>query len=137
MDRSPVLFVTVNTRQKKSILAHDDVHELLRDTWAVTDDWRVGWYVVMPEHLHFLCSPRGDRASLARWMSFWKGLVSCRWPRPGEQPIWQRDFWDTQLRRNESYEEKWEYMRMNPVRRALVNNPDDWPFAGRIHDLSW
>jgi putative transposase len=52
-------------------------------------------------------------------------------------PIWQRDFWDTQLRRNESYEEKWHYVIENPVRAGFVNNSEDWPYQGEINVLDW
>lgn len=33
---------------------------------------------------------------------------------------------------NESYAEKWEYVRQNPVRAKLVSAPEDWPFCGEI-----
>jgi REP element-mobilizing transposase RayT len=52
-------------------------------------------------------------------------------------PLWQKDCWDTQLRRAESYSEKWEYVRQNPVRAGLVANPDDWPYQGVLNTLRW
>ena len=54
-----------------------------------------------------------------------------------KSPIFQRDCWDTQLRRGENYHEKWEYVRNNPVRRGLVANADEWPFGGVLNDLLW
>ncbi len=39
---------------------------------------------------------------------------------------WQRDFFDHRLRAEESFEEKANYIRMNPVRKRLVAAPDDW-----------
>ena len=136
-DTSAVVFVTVNTKMKKPILARSDVPDLLRRTWAMPGGWIVGRYVIMPEHLHFLCAPGKLEISLVRWMQFWKSHVSRRWPRPDEQPVWQSGYWDTQLRTKESYSEKWEYMQMNPVRRGLVTRPEDWPFAGKIEVLGW
>ena len=41
---------------------------------------------------------------------------------------WQRDFFDHRLRGWESAQEKATYIRMNPVRAGLVENPEDWPF---------
>ncbi|MCX7916496.1 MAG: hypothetical protein N3A53_09385, partial [Verrucomicrobiae bacterium] len=55
--------------------------------------------------------------------------------RPRE--LWQRDFWDTQLRRGESYSAKWEYVRYNPVRAGLVSDPADWPYQGELNILEW
>jgi len=51
--------------------------------------------------------------------------------------VWLKSFWDTQLRRSESYEQKWEYVRRNPVRASLVSQPDDWPYAGEVDRLVW
>jgi hypothetical protein len=70
-------------------------------------------------------------------MRFWRVLVSRRWPIAQDQPIWQRSFWDTQLRRGDRYEDKWEYVRNNPVRHGLVARAEDWPYAGEINVLPW
>ena len=32
------------------------------------------------------------------------------------------------LRNDESYGEKWEYVRENPLRAGLVSRADDWPY---------
>jgi hypothetical protein len=36
------------------------------------------------------------------------------------------------LRSEESYAQKWNYVRDNPVRAGLVEKTDDWPHAGEI-----
>ena len=136
-DGQVVMYLTVNAKARKPIFARPDVHELLVDTWSTADFWLVGRYVIMPDHIHILCAPGRPDAPLSRWVQFWKSMASRAWPRPEEKPVWQRDYWDTQLRPYEGYEEKWEYIRMNPVRRGLVTDPADWPFAGEIHPLDW
>jgi len=50
---------------------------------------------------------------------------------------WQDGFFDHVLRSSESYGEKWEYVRMNPVRAGLVKQTEDWPFIGEIEKLRW
>ncbi len=50
---------------------------------------------------------------------------------------WQEGFFDHVLRGGESYGEKWEYVRMNPVRAGLTVRPEDWPYAGEIEALRW
>jgi len=64
-------------------------------------------------------------------------MVSRAWPNPEEHPIWQPDFWDTQLRKGDSYGEKWNYVRNNPVRAGRVERADDWPYHGTIETLFW
>ena len=45
--------------------------------------------------------------------------------------------WDTRLRRWENYEQKWRYLRENPVREGLVSDPAEWPYQGMLHVLAW
>jgi REP element-mobilizing transposase RayT len=49
--------------------------------------------------------------------------------------IWQEEFFDHVLRSNESYSQKWDYVRENPVRAGLVEKAEDWPRQGEIESL--
>ena len=92
----------------------------------------------MPNHLHLFCAPaESPERPLSQWVRYWKTLASRAWPRPEQQPVWQLDFWDTQLRRPAHYDEKWEYVRQNPVRAGLVVEPDEWPYQGELNELRW
>jgi REP element-mobilizing transposase RayT len=53
----------------------------------------------------------------------------------GHARLWQREFFDHVLRSAESYAQKWEYVRQNPVRASLTTRAEDWPFQGDIHPL--
>ena len=53
------------------------------------------------------------------------------------QSLWQTDCWDTQLRHVRNYEEKWEYVQANPVRKGLVSEPAAWPYQGCLQELRW
>ena len=90
----------------------------------------------MPDHIHAFVSP-AEEIALERWVAFFKSLVSREWPEPRDQPIWQRSFWDRQLRSTESYGEKWLYVQENPVRHGLVEASENWPFQGTMNRLSW
>jgi REP element-mobilizing transposase RayT len=59
------------------------------------------------------------------------------WPNPDHAPVWQRHFWDRQLRKSESYDQKWQYVIENPVRAGLVTKPEDWPYQGELNVLRW
>jgi putative transposase len=59
------------------------------------------------------------------------------WPHRSERPIWQRDFFDRQLRSGESYHQKWLYLWENPLRAGLISRPEDWPYQGEVHVLEW
>jgi putative transposase len=138
-DNQPVIvFVTVCTSNRKPILANSAAMDLLIQAWRQADQWTVGRYVIMPDHIHLFCAPaRTDSCDLVTWVRFWKGYVSKRWTDRSQLPLWQTDFWDRQLRTTESYGDKWEYVRNNPVRHGLVKQADDWPFQGELNVLMW
>ncbi|MGH8020013.1 MAG: REP-associated tyrosine transposase [Opitutaceae bacterium] len=139
-NRSIIYFVTVCTKERATVLGTAEAHDLIIDAWKEARAFLVGRYVIMPDHVHFFCSPgTWPPAPLGRWMAFWKSCVARRWPVPApvSGKLWQRDFWDTQLRLGDSYSAKWEYVRNNPVRAGLVSSPDEWPFQGEVNTLRW
>ena len=137
-DTPIIVCVTVCTKDRKKILGNDRVHLLLLEAWSAADEWMVGRYVIMPDHIHLFCAPAAVRPQPPpRWMNYWKSFTARRWPQPDEGPIWQRHFWDTQLRRGESYDAKWDYVVQNPVRAGLVESVADWPHQGEMNLLRW
>lgn len=104
------------------------------DAWAKATHWSIGRYVLMPDHLHLFCAPAiHPPESLTHWVAYWKRLVA----QATGQRLWQKNFWDTQLRGHESYALKWEYVRNNPVRAGLVTRTEDWPYQGELNLLRW
>jgi len=137
-NRSSIIFLTVCSQDRCPVLDKPDIHALLKTAWLAADTWLVGRYVIMPDHIHLFCAPGSCQyPSVAKWVQYWKALASRQWPRPAEQPVWQKSFWDTQLRRGENYSEKWEYVRHNPVRAGLCDTPENWQFQGEMNVLMW
>lgn len=91
----------------------------------------------MPDHVHFFCSPSDDIShELSHFMRRWKSWTSKKIGELGySRPIWQPGFFDHLLRSNESYGQKWEYVRNNPVRAGFCTQADDWPRQGEVSDL--
>ena len=46
--------------------------------------------------------------------------------------LWQPGFFDHVLRSDESYNEKWNCGKENPVRAGLVQIASEWPYQGEI-----
>jgi putative transposase len=131
-----IIFLTVCTANRRTVLTTDDVHRALIAAWQETKQWQVGRYIIMPDHIHLFCSPAVmDAEDVANWTAYWTRLVSRRLPHL--QPLWQRDCWDTQLRDLRHYDEKWQYVLLNPVRKKLVTAPVAWPYQGELHELRW
>ena len=130
-----IVFLTACTKTRKPWLACPEAHERLRETWVEADAWRVGEYVLMPDHLHLFVSPKNLRFQLERWTIFWKSQFSRRHAHPDW--AWQASVFHHRLRSRESYVQKWDYVQNNPVRAGLVAEASNWPFMGRIHELIW
>jgi len=132
---STIIFLTVCTKDRQPILANQNAHAALIEAWRTNPKWLVGRYVVMPDHVHLFCAPATSPPGLlASWVKFWKSEFASHF---GQAGLWQRHFWDTQLRRGESYEQKWHYVIQNPVRAGLVSAHEEWPFQGELNVLSW
>jgi len=129
-----IIFLTVCTKNRSPWLACDQAHLGLLQAWQEADAWMVGRYVLMPDHLHLFCAPQDAGVSLESWVHFWKG----RFTRIVKNKAWrwQAQHWDTRLRRDESYAEKWEYVLQNPMRAGLVSEKG-WPYCGELDELRW
>ena len=138
VNQSIIIYVTVNVDKRRSILNRTGSVETILDAWREADRWAVGRYVIMPDHIHFFCAPATmPCAPLRPWMQFWRATATRDWPRAHEKPIWQKDFFDRQLRTGESYRQKWLYIWQNPIVATFCSRPEEWPFQGELNVLPW
>ena len=83
-------------------------------------------------HLFAAFSPVSP--DLSEWVKELKAVVARHLKsRRVSGPYWQERFFDHVLRSEESYGQKWIYVRDNPVRAGLVANWADWPCQGEIN----
>jgi putative transposase len=131
-----IFFVTVNAKDAVPWMADAIVQDSLAKLWwEDARAWLTGYYLLMPDHLHFFCAPRDLHFGIDQWIEFWKRQFSRRHP---DQPwAWQRKSFHHRMRNRKEYEEKLDYVRENPLRKELVASPDEWPYQGRIHELRW
>jgi putative transposase len=105
-------------------------------------------YVVMPEHVHLLIPPRGVHVDAIlkaikqpmsqRAVSFLKKadpemlrlMISGMTRGHSPYSFWQGGGgFDQNLKSSEECWRMIDYIHMNPVRRGLVENPEDWPWS--------
>jgi REP element-mobilizing transposase RayT len=130
-----LVFLTVCIRHGR--LDHHGAMRALVTAWKSANWWKVGRFVIMPDHLHLFCAPNEPTGPLKVWVQRWKSSSTRNWPEGFQKPSWQRGGWDRQLRSGESYDQKWNYVRENPVRAGLVRHVDDWPWQGELNPLEW
>jgi putative transposase len=135
-NRPVILHVSVCLSERVDRLANPEAHAALRTAWSRTRQWRVGYYLLMPDHVHLFCAP-GVHAPepVKSWLAYWKRLAGDSLARL--RGVWQPDGWDTQMRTQEQYLRKLEYVAENPVRKGLVAKSEDWPYQGRLNELVW
>jgi putative transposase len=134
-DRPTIVFLTVCTLNRVSTLADPAWHGLLVQSWMDADAWLVGAYVIMPDHLHLFCAPKNEEVAMEHWIAFWKRQF--RRKAGTTAPRFQSRGFHHRLRAGDSYHQKWEYVRANPVRAGLVKEPGEWLFQGILNDLAW
>ena len=118
------------------MLTNATVHDALRTAWKTAQVWAVGNYLIMPDHIHLFCAPGTHNTPAVKvWTKYWKRLVSQKASALRKQ--WLPDCWDTQMRSQEHYIRKMEYVAQNPVRKGLVETADDWAYKGKMNDLIW
>jgi putative transposase len=140
LSRHPTVFLTVVTAHRRPLLACHDAYAALVNVWnhsPTADGWFVGRFTLMPDHVHLFARPSVDAKPLASWIQSWKSLSSRQITTllHASPPIWQKDYFDRFLRSADSYQEKWNYVEMNPVRRSLCSRPAEWPWKGEMTEL--
>ncbi|MFL6518673.1 MAG: REP-associated tyrosine transposase [Chthoniobacterales bacterium] len=131
----PFYFVTFNTAEPLKFLARQEIHECFQTFCyqAEPHDVAVGRYVLMPDHAHLFVALPPTGITLSKWIQALRSILGKELLRLGfQKPHWQKGFFDHVLRSAESYSEKWEYVRMNPVRAGLCRRVEDWPYQGEI-----
>jgi len=91
-------------------------------------------YCFMPDHLHLLTMGRQESSDLLAFARAFKqrsGFFLGRRHR-----LWQKNYYDHILRREDSWEAVAWYIWMNPVRKGLCERPQGWPFSGSF-TLDW
>ena len=131
----PLYFVTFCTHERQPSLAKEEVDTafvLFAKRAEEAYNVAVGRYVIMPDHVHLFVRGNHD-FRLGPWIGALKQTLAkaVRLPR-AKGRIWEEGFFDHVLRSNESYSQKWNYVRKNPVRAGLVKSVTDWPYQGEI-----
>jgi putative transposase len=87
----------------------------------------------MPDRVHLFAGFPIDGITLRSWVQLLRTVMGKTLLRIGvHKPHWQEGFFDHLLRSYESYSQKCEYVRMNPVWAKLCETPEAWPYQGEI-----
>ena len=137
-------FFTVVTYQRRRFLCLDDVSPLLLTAMnEITQELKITMpaWVILPDHLHCLWTMPDSSSNFSKAWALIKRrltktlknstiqfapLSESRIGR-NESAVWQRRFWEHQIRDQKDYDVHFHYIHFNPVKHGLVRNVSDWP----------
>jgi len=100
--------------------------------------WTVYAAVVMPDHVHVLGQPLikrgGGTYDLGEILHSVKSFSAHRitQQRGTKGSVWQDERFDRIVRDEMEFNEKWQCIRTNPVKKGLSENPEDYPWFFEI-----
>jgi len=92
-------------------------------------------YVVMPEHVHLLVS-EPENGTLAQAMQSLKQGVARKLALRAKDSFWQERYYDFNTWSERKFVDKLRYIHNNPVKRGLVDRPEDWQWSSFRHYLT-
>jgi REP element-mobilizing transposase RayT len=125
-EKETMYFITFCVEGRLRVLDNALAWEVICQTLHRLDRWRTLSAVAMPDHLHLITAPRYDRqesvSQFSKWFKRWfNEALPHDW-------TWQEGCFDRLVRSAHAADEKWDYIRQNPVRAGCVKRPEDWPW---------
>jgi putative transposase len=128
-------FVTFSCHHRDQLLANEHARNVFENALERARLWYgffISAYVVMPEHVHLLIS-EPDRAALSVALQMLKQTSAHQLRSPEGSPFWQPRYYDFNVWSDNKRIEKLRYIHRNPVKRGLVERPEDWPWSSFGH----
>ncbi|OGP64560.1 MAG: transposase [Deltaproteobacteria bacterium RBG_16_42_7] len=137
-------FFTVVTYNRQPFLCSEENRTIFRQVIKeirLLKPFEIDAWVLLPDHLHCIWTlPEGDADYSKRW-----GLIKARftkkvgWALPAIQSpsrlkhregfVWQRRFWEHQIRDEKDFEAHCNYIHYNPVKHKYASAPKDWAYS--------
>ena len=139
-------FFTVVTLRRRPLFNQPESRRLLREVVQEVRErhpFTIDAWVLLPEHMHCIWTlPRDSLDFSMRW-----GLIKATFSRRAkplyhveewmhdskhkhrETTIWQRRFWEHQIRNDEEYRVYMDYAHFNSVKHGWVGRVVDWPHS--------
>ena len=139
-------FFTIVTFRRQPILCDEAIRNALRtaiETVRASRPFIIDAWVLLPDHLHCIWTlPEGDADFSTRWRMIKRAVsLACRdsyhradWmtlskSKHRESTLWQRRFWEHQIRDEDDFIRHADYIHFNPVKHGHVKDVVDWPYS--------
>jgi len=139
-------FFTVITYRRRPLLTLPESRKILRSVTVEVRrryPFQIDAWVLLPEHIHCIWTlPPGDRDFSKRWGLIKAGFskqaavlfhrtewVTASKAKHRESTIWQRRFWEHQIRDQGDFDRHVNYIHWNPVKHGHVRCVANWPYS--------
>lgn len=139
-------FFTVVAYRRQSILWDEPIRNALRaaiETVRAKRPFVIDAWVLLPDHFHCVWTLlEGDADFSTRWMMIKRAVsTACRenyhrtdWMTASkhkhrESTIWQRRFWEHQLRNEDDFERHVDYIHFNAEEHRHAQTAGEWPYS--------
>ena len=134
-------FFTVTLQKRNSHLLTQNIAHLKQAFKQTIEKhpFRINAIVILPNHLHTIWTlPENDANFSMRWTliksSFSRCMPKSEWlsssrRRAKQRGIWQRRFWEHEIRNDVDFENHVNYIHFNPVKHGYVKRVCDWPHS--------
>lgn len=139
-------FFTVVTHHRRPLLTEAISLQALREVICeVRQDhpFSIDAWVLLPDHIHAIWTlPQNDNDFSKRWGLIKAGftkrlrktfhqdtLITTSRKQRHEGSIWQRRFWEHEIRDETDFIHHMDYLHYNPVKHELVDRVVDWPHS--------
>jgi len=115
------------------ILTDDPFSKLLIDAFFWMDSQKrfsIGAFVIMPDHYHLVIILTGSNTLpgvMKSLGSYTSREINRRVGTSGK--IWQKGYYERSIRKSEDLKEIFDYIHNNPVRKGLIDHPEQWPYS--------
>jgi len=129
-------FFTVVTWKRRKIFGTERNINLLREAFRKIksrQSFELEAIVILPDHLHCIWAlPEDDSDFSGRWREIKKYVtrrISTTRNNRNESDVWQRRFWEHQIRDERDWQNHMDYIHYNPVKHGYVKAPRDWRWS--------
>jgi len=139
-------FFTLNTFRRQPVLLRDELRAALREGLEevrIRLPFKIHAWVLLPDHLHCIWElPPGDASFGLRWGQVKRHVTRAYDDGAEVQPIltesrkkrhegalWQRRFWEHQIRDETDFVRHVDYVHWNPVKHGYVSQAVEWPYS--------
>ncbi len=135
---------TLVTYNRQPLFQSSETVDILRQSFHVVKQrhpFYIDAIVILPDHLHCLWTlPEYDANFSTRWRLIkshftrhcpdeYKHPRSISRLKKKEQAVWQRRFWEHEIRDENDFNRQIDYIHYNPVKHGYVQFPNEWPYS--------